>query len=218
MIYWIQYRNDLRQVKRHSKIKRAFTKEMSKGNTKAAIRLLSKINWGSTLHPNDIVTSTDKEKLTVLDVLKSKHPASSPPSEDAILPAAHDPPTIHPVIFDSITAKTIRSAALRTTGAAVLMPEDGGDCAPLSSQPLTIFATPLHSSLDVFVGSLLIPKPYMSCRLDNKNPSVRPIGIGEVVRRIIFSQLWVKTYRMLLVHYNYVLAINLPDTEAVLLV
>ena len=99
-------------------IKKMFVKEMSKGNIKAALRLLTKFNRGSILHLSDIVSSTSNEELTVLDVLKSKRPASTPPSQESIIPAAHDPPTIHPVIFDSKTAKTIRSAALRITGAA----------------------------------------------------------------------------------------------------
>jgi hypothetical protein len=62
------------------------------------------------------VPSTNDEKETVLDV----HPPSAPPYEDSIIEAAHAPSTVvvHPVIFDSITGKTIRSTALRTTGVA----------------------------------------------------------------------------------------------------
>lgn len=75
---------------------------MSKGNTKVALRLLSKNKRGSILRLSDTVPSVNDEFANVLDVLKSKHPPSAPPSGNSILEDAHDPPTVHPVIFDSI--------------------------------------------------------------------------------------------------------------------
>ena len=65
-------------------IKRAFVREMSKGNTKAALRLLSKDNRGSFLRLSDTVPTANDEHASVLDVLKSKHPPGAPPSEDSI--------------------------------------------------------------------------------------------------------------------------------------
>ena len=56
------------------KLKRSFTKGMSKGNTKVALRLLSKDNRGSILHPNDTIPSSNGDHTSVLNVLKSKHP------------------------------------------------------------------------------------------------------------------------------------------------
>ena len=191
----IQQRIKRTKSKQHNDetIKKMFVKEMSKGNIKAALRLLTKFNRGSILHLSDIVSSTSDEKLTVLDVLKSKHPASTPPSEKSIIPAAHDPPTIHPVIFDSITAKTIRSAALRITGAA--------GPSGIDARGWRRLCTSFKSASDDLCHSLALltrrlckefvdPEalaPLMSCRLIalDKNPGVRPIGIGEVVRRII---------------------------------
>ena len=187
----IQQRLKRMKSKQHNDetIKKMFVKEMSKGNIKAALRLLTKFNRGSILHLSDIVSSTSDEELTVLDV---QHPASTPPSEESIIPAAHDPPTIHPVIFDSITAKTIHSAALRITGAA--------GPSGIDARGWRRLCTSFKSAADDLCHSLALltrlckefvdPEvlaPLMSCRLItlDKNPGVRPIGIGEVVRRII---------------------------------
>ena len=92
-------------------------REMSKGNTKDALRLLSKDNRGSFLHLSDTVPTANDEHASVLDVLKSKHPLGAPRSEDSILEGAHVPSIVCPVIFDSIIGKIIHSAALRTNGA-----------------------------------------------------------------------------------------------------
>jgi len=92
--------------------------EMSKGNTRAALRSLSKENKGSVLHLADSVPAGNGEYTSVLDTLRSNHPVGSMPSEVAMVEGAQNPPMIHPVIFDSIKGKTIHSAALRTGGAA----------------------------------------------------------------------------------------------------
>ena len=97
---------------------RAFVSEMSKGNTRAALRSLSKENKGSVLHLADSVPAANGEYTSVLDILRSKHPVGSMPSEVAMVEGAQNPPMIHPVIFDSIQGKTIHSAALCTGGAA----------------------------------------------------------------------------------------------------
>ena len=57
-------------------LKQIFAREMSKGNTKAALRTLSKECRGTVLNLNDIVLSPDGTRATVLDILKSKHPPS----------------------------------------------------------------------------------------------------------------------------------------------
>ena len=90
-------------------------KKMSTGNTRAALRLLSR---NDILHLCDSIPRSNQENTSVLDILKSKHPPGNTPALDTIVEGAHNPPTVHPVIFDSIQAKTIRSAALHTNGAA----------------------------------------------------------------------------------------------------
>ena len=51
---------------------------MFQGKTKAAIHLLLDQNRGGVMHLNDIVPLDTSDPLTVLDVLKSKHPPGSP--------------------------------------------------------------------------------------------------------------------------------------------
>ena len=60
----------------------------------------------------------DKGKKSVLDILYSKHPHPEPVSMDALPEGYNDPPVVHPVIFDKITASSIHCATLRTKGAA----------------------------------------------------------------------------------------------------
>ena len=95
---------------------RSFSNLMFRGKTSAALDLLSNKGAGGVLHVTDPVTKDDPMSPSVLDVLKSKHPAAQPASLDALLSDVHDPPSVHPVIFDSIDASSIRSAALSTKG------------------------------------------------------------------------------------------------------
>ena len=49
-------------------------------------------------------------------MLRSEHPTTEPTSPDVLLEGSADPSVVHPVIFDQITAGTIRRAALSTKG------------------------------------------------------------------------------------------------------
>ena len=106
---------------------------------------------------------------------------------------AHNPPTVHPVIFDSIQAKTIRSAALHTNGAAGPSGIDARGwrrlCCSFKSA-----SDDLCHSLALLTRRLCKEfvdpdgiAALMACRLIalDKKPGVCPIGICEVVRRII---------------------------------
>ena len=78
------------------RLRKAFIKEMSKGNTKAALRLLSTENRGSILQLEDIVPGASSDDTTVLDILKSKHPPGISPTEDSLVEGAYNPPsTVH---------------------------------------------------------------------------------------------------------------------------
>ena len=166
---------------------------MSKGNTKAALRLLSNDNRGPVLRLSDNVPSPEGAHASVLDILKSKHPSGGSPTEDRIVDGARNPPTVHPVIFDSIQGMTIRSDALRTSGAAAPSSIDARGWRRLCSS-FKSASDDLCHSLALFTRRLCLvlvdPEglaPLMSCRLialDNI-PGVYPIGIYEVIRRII---------------------------------
>jgi len=109
---------------------------------------------------------------------------------DCLLPGWENPPQSHSVIFDSLNAAVIRSAALKTKGAAGLLTA-GVDCAPLSKVPQVSFVllwlcllavSGLHSFLQIFCH---FSNHSVSLLLTSIPCSVPPIGMCEVVRRII---------------------------------
>ena len=129
----------------------------------------------------------------MLDALLEKHPAKQPASPDIILINSSTPPTPHPIIFDSIDASTIRAAALHTDGSASPSGIDARGWRRLCSS-FHSSSTDLCHSLALMArrlcSSFVDPQslaPFLSCRLIalDKNPGVRPIGIGEVARRIV---------------------------------
>ena len=90
---------------------------MFQGKTNEALELLSKQGRGGILCADDLVELGNSCGKTVLDILRSKHPTTEPASPDALLEGSADPLVVHPVVFDQITAGTIRRAALSTKGA-----------------------------------------------------------------------------------------------------
>ena len=162
-----------------------FTNLMFLGKTKDAIRLLSTSDCGGPLDLNEIF-----DGKSVLEILESKHP---PPRPTALFHPDVEPPTVHPVVFEAIDARCIRSAALHTFGAAGPSGTDAACwrrlctaykkasndlCHAISLVSRRLCSSYVHPSC---ISSLL------ACRLIplNKNPGVRPIGVCETVRRII---------------------------------
>ena len=124
--------------------------------------------------------------------VREKHPAASPLNEDAVMDG--EPlPQPHPVIFTALNRDVVRQAALRTHGAAGPSSMDAANWRKI--------CTSFHSASDVLCDALVTcarriatkdvdpisVEAYVACRLVplNKQPGVRPIRIGEVVRRIL---------------------------------
>ena len=168
--------------KRHKRHARSFTNLMFEGKTKAAIRLLTEESKGGFLRLCDEVDSTH----TVKDILIEKHPPGQPAHADSIDCNAK-PPEVHPVLFDSIDASLIRSAALRTYGAAGPSGLDAVCWRRLctsfkaASQSLCQSLANTARRLCTDIVDPSITAPLFACRLIalNKNPGVRPIGIGD---------------------------------------
>ena len=93
----------------------SFANLMFQGKTKAALSLFSDQSKGGVLHLDDPV-ETDKGQRKVRDILADKHPPGQPAHPDAII--NDNPPDVHPVLFESLDAAIIRSAALHTNGSA----------------------------------------------------------------------------------------------------
>ncbi|ETX01015.1 MAG: hypothetical protein ETSY2_37945 [Candidatus Entotheonella gemina] len=172
---------------------RAFSNLMFRGKTGAALDLLSRKGTDGVLHVNDPVIKDDPTSPSVLDVLKSKHPAAEHAPADALLSISQDPPIVHPVIFDQIDASSIRSAALLTTGAAGPSGLDAHCWRRLCTSFHTASRDLCHALAHFarrLCTTLVDPKglsSFLACRLIalNKCPGVRPIGICETVRRIV---------------------------------
>ena len=131
---------------------------------------------------------------TVLDELKKKHPASSPINYDSFMNPWFPPSeTCHQVIFEGLDGTVIRDSYLKTDGAAGSsgIDADGWQCLCTSFQSAS---ADLRSSLASVARRIAVSyvdldtlSPLLACRLIalDKNPGVRPIGIGETSHCII---------------------------------
>ncbi len=140
--------------------------------------------------PIDIIDGTKK---TVEETLMEEHPQASPANHNVVLSPENGDNDFHPVIFDSINAKAIRSTALKIEGSAGPSGLDAFSwrrmCTAFGEKSIELcsaiaaFARKVSTQF-VDQKSLMA---YTSARLVplNKNPGVRPIGVGEVVRRIV---------------------------------
>ena len=155
---------------------------MLQGKVGAALRWMSDNGTG----PMDVTGD-------VLSKLKDKHPSPNEIEKECLL---YGPVyKVEKVLYDNIDADSIETAARFTKGGAgpsnvdtdmwrtLLCAKSGGKAKQDLCHAIAVFSRRLASELidphniDSLVNSKLIP-------LD-KNPGTRPIGIGEVLRRII---------------------------------
>ena len=142
---------------------------------------------GSVMDLDDSVGNS-----TVREAPKSKHPVGQPPNPEVLIPGPLPTPP-HPVQFAGVNRNFIRQATLHTHGAAGPLGvgtdtwrhmctsfSDASDqlcdgMAKCARRLATMFVDPI--SLEAYTACRFIP-------LD-KNPGVKPIGIGEVLQRIL---------------------------------
>ena len=174
-------------------IARRFAKLMMIGKVNAALQLLSRKTTGSVLNIDKLISSGSNQQ-TVLETLKQLHPPAAIANEECLLnePMPNARP-YDPIIFDNLDGNQIKCAALKCKGAAGPTGTDAHAwrrlcssfkqasndlCNALANVGRRICTQPLDSEgLAAFVACRLIP-------LD-KCPGIRPIGIGEVPRRIV---------------------------------
>ena len=177
-------------------ISRHFVECMLRGNVRSALNSITCEQSGVPLRLDSPV-SPDNPSWLVLDELKKKHPIGRPASLAVLLPPpAHDSP-FHPVIFDVLDGAAIHSAALQTKGAAGPLGLDAYGWRRLC----TSFQ---GASNDLCDGLASVARRLCTSYVDpagiaalvagrlitlDKNPGVRPIGVGEVIRRIISKAL-----------------------------
>ena len=199
---------------KNDRFARSFANLMFQGKVGPALRLLSDQMKNGTLHLDDTI-DTAKGKKTVRDILSDKHPPGQPPQPDAII-ADTVPPNIHPIVFDALDADAIKSAACHTNGAAGPSGLDALRwrrlCTSFKSASSELCQS-LAKTAKRFCTELIDPSttaPLLVCRLIvlDKKPGMRPIGIGDVARRIIAKLYCIspnKTYKRPLDQCNSVL-------------
>ena len=127
-------------------------------------------------------------------LLKEKHPDAAPMFQEMLLNGPLN--NVEPIIFESITGEMIQKLSLKTKGAAGPSLFDADDWKRIIGTKLFGTAgTDLSKSIARFARILCTEEledpqsiaALMACRLIplDKNPGLRPIGIGEVLRRII---------------------------------
>ena len=167
---------------------RRFTDLMMMGKVRAATRLISEENQAGMLPLNE--TIGDK---TVRDILHEKHPSARPLVATTSPPPMRNPFPTHPALFDEINGLTILRSALSTEGGAGPSGVDAclwrRMCCSFQSASCNLREA-LAGTARRICSSFVDPeplKPLTACRLIalDKCPGVRPIGIGEVSRRII---------------------------------
>ena len=183
----IQTRLPKYRVRTKEEIQKLFSRYMLEGKVNAAIRLLSEDGSKGVLNLND----------DVMRELKLKHPDAETPTETALLQGPMN--MVHDVIFQSINGETIRNATLNTKGAAgpsgldsegwrrILISRVFGKNGEELRNSVARLAKQLPTDL-IQNDSISSPiDSLLACRLIplDKSPGIRPIGIGEVLRRII---------------------------------
>ena len=178
------------QIKRSSDRQDAtvFTRFMSEGKVRAALHMLSSQSNNGSLALDTLIDS-----VSVKEILQKKHPPAQPLDPTALISYEDPIEEPHPVIFDKITGSLIRSISLRTEGSAGPSKLDAkcwrrictsfhgasieicNSLAAIAKRLCSSYVNP--SGLIAFTASRLIA-------LD-KCPGVRPIGVGEVIRRIV---------------------------------
>ena len=162
---------------------REFRTKMEKGLVRQASRLIQNNEHGGVLPLTE----------DTLNKLKEKHPEGAEAKSEALLPK-RDVEKAHAVIFSEITGEMVKKAAIETKGSAGPSGMDadtwrrlltlrqnptlGNDLRTAIAQMAKKICTEECQYLEPITNSRLIP-------LKNSPNKVRPIGVGEVLRRII---------------------------------
>ena len=177
------------------KTARTFNHHMLQGKVTAALRIISKDTKGGVLLLDELVPSgMDQNGETIWhatkEILMEKHPLGKPALPETLLPVpTADDQRHNPIIFQQITGEAIRQAALHTHGAA-------GPSGVEDAFAWHRFCTSFKSASNDLCNALAAVAKrqctsdvhpegltaLVACHLIhlNKNPGVRPIGIGEV--------------------------------------
>ena len=167
---------------------RRFAKLVHEGKVGSSLRMLSD-DTAKGVHMLD----TEINGKSVREILSDKHPPAEPIQNSAVMPGEPPAPP-HPTYFAAINRESIRQAAIDTQGAA----GPSGMDAAAWRYLCTGFGSASDALCDALAGCArrlacewvdpAAVDALVACRLIalEKDPvGVRPIGIGEVARRIM---------------------------------
>jgi hypothetical protein len=174
-------------------LSKRFANLVKAGKVAAAVKLLTEGENGGVLSLDD----------QTMALLVQKHPAAEKAQPNTLLPGPQE--QIHPAIFDAITSEVVMKAALKTKGGSGPSGMDSdewrrqigtrkyGQAAEEFRKAIALMARRMcreeiatvaeenlnqTSSLECHLACRLIP-------LAKPDSGVRPIGVGEVLRRIM---------------------------------
>jgi hypothetical protein len=169
---------------------RAFNARVLSGRLRSACRSLTSRDGGGVLQPDDKCTKTGHP---VVEVLRSKHPDLREPPSVGSETGAFEPYDVEPTAIPvDITADDVESVATRLSGAAG---PGGTDAVDLRNWLLRFGkeSAALREEMASWTAWLANGHPpwaayraLMAARLValDKQPGVRPVGIGEIYRRL----------------------------------
>ena len=168
--------------------RKGFVRLMLSGRSSAAMRLLRKGSYNGVLKLDECI-----EDEKVRDILRQKHPSPTAANEEFIESAPLPGSQLgHSVLFEGIDSETITKAVMATHGSAGPSGLDANAWRQLltgyrPSQQLAEAIAGFARRISTELVDPVATAAYTSSRLVplDKNPGVRPVGIGEVVRRIV---------------------------------
>ena len=186
----IQKRLSNKQKKREKNRDKSFCQLMLLGKVSQAMKYINNEDQARGIH-----TLND----TIKELLQEKHPKGRIAEEDILLPTTSS--TAHPVIYEEITADKVQTAALNLhgSGGPTLVDADGWKhmlcskayghasinlCQAVADLTKKLCREAVHpESLEEYVACRLVPLDKGEDKFGN--PGVRPIGIGEILRRLV---------------------------------
>ena len=184
-----------------SKLKKSHEKKTeSKEKNFCKLMLLGKVSQAMKFINNDDSTrGVHSLSDEIKQLLEEKHPKAKDAEPDILITRSADPP--QPVIYEGIDGHSIYKAAkhIQGSGGPTLIDADGWKhilcsrsfgntsqdlCDAIAELAKKLCRDNIHpDTLHEFVANRLIPLDKGEDR--EGNPGVRPIGIGEILRRII---------------------------------
>jgi hypothetical protein len=169
----------------------SFANLIFQGKIKDALRLLSSTPSGGPLSPDTVLSACDDR--TVFEELCGKHPKGKDICPSAIVSENDHTCPSHPVIFDALDGAVIKDIASHMKGSAGPSGLDAEDWRQMCCSFKDVsdhLCNTLANTAKCIATSYVDPSGIQAlnaCRLIalDKMPGVRPIGVGEVAKRIL---------------------------------